>query len=195
MGLANKPLLKQYSIELPLWSVWGAAVKAKLIETESQPPTGGVSFHSQRCITGAPDGKTMIVAGTSMVVSSHEIPDPLLYQHKLLKNLTEIFGDRVETDHLIFNVAPRTGIADDLPVIGFNVPNISNLVVLNPTSHLGNTQSIALGKLTAFYTLNFLGCEIVYPSSLELSEYRLDRFKEDIEKVINDRKKGIYILF
>ena len=64
MGLANKHLLTQYGVRLPLWSVWGAAIRGKLKDSTECPPKGGVSFHSQRCITAAPDGQNMIVAGT-----------------------------------------------------------------------------------------------------------------------------------
>jgi glycine/D-amino acid oxidase-like deaminating enzyme len=195
MGLANKNILKQHDIDLPLWNVWGAAIKAPLNDLDIAPPTGGVSFHSNRCITAAPDGKTMIIAGTSMVVSENETPHPTLYRPKLLRNLDILFGDRVDQTQVVFNVAPRTGIADDLPVIGFDVPNISNLVVLNPTSHLGNTQSIALGKLAALYAIDFLGYIVIYPKGLDLFDYRLDRFEDDIQKVIQDREEGNILLF
>lgn len=195
MGLANRQLLKRYGVELPLWSVWGAAVQGELKNEAGPPPKGGVSFHTQRCITAAPDGKTMIVAGTSMVVNSGKAPCPCLYKGKLLKNMAAIFGDRVNMASLKYSAAPRTGIADDLPVIGFDVPGINRLLVLNPTSHLGNTQSIALGKLTSLHVLHMMGKPATYPETLDLREYRLDRFKNDIQQVRQDRRQGRSILW
>lgn len=195
MGLANRPLLNRYGVELPLWSVWGAAVQGELKNDAGLPPKGGVSFHSQRCITAAPDGKTMIVAGTSMVVNSGHAPCSCLYKGKLLKNLAAIFGNRVNMTSLIYSAAPRTGIADDLPVIGFDVPGINRLLVLNPTSHLGNTQSIALGKLTSLYILQMMGRPAAFPGTLDLHEFRLDRFKIDIQQVRQDRRQNRSILW
>ncbi|MES2199420.1 MAG: FAD-dependent oxidoreductase [Chlamydiota bacterium] len=194
MGLDNKTILKQHEIELPLWSVWGAAVKARLVQELELPPSGGVSFHSQRCITASPDKKIMTIAGISMVLSEKEEPYPSLYQEKLTKSLIDIFDDRVDMTSLQFKVAPRTGIPDDLPVIGLDVPGIKNLIVLNPTSHLGNTQSIGLGKIAALGVLKSIGVNVTYPEALQLDRYRLDRFQGDIQKVRSDQENKIFIL-
>ena len=195
MGLENKVLLAQNGWEIPMWSVWGAAVKAKLLQDLPEPPKGGVSFHSQRCITAAPDGKTMVIAGTSMVVSANEVPDPVLYQKKLTKNLNTLFAGKVDSSSLKFYAAPRPGIPDDLPIIGLEVPQIENLIVLNPTSHLGNTQSIALGKLASIQVLSTLGVgKNPFPVELNLTNYRLDRFSADIEFVRKERALGHSLL-
>lgn len=91
-------------------------------------------------------------------------------------------------------MAPRTGIPDDLPIIDCG-QTIEGVVILNPTSHLGCTQSIALGKLASLYVLHEMGKLQNMPESLPLHEYRIDRFKEDLIRVRNDRKAGKVVTF
>jgi|GEM_PF-2184990 len=194
MGLENKNILRRYQIELPLWNVWGAAVKAPLNPESETPPNGGVSFHTQRCLTASPDKKNITIAGISMVLSEGEEPHPGLYVEKITKSLADIFKDRVDMSSLQFRIAPGTGIPDDLPIIGLDVSGIANLIVLNPTSHLGNTQSIGLGKIAALRTLEILGKDVEYPEGLPLHSYRLDRFRNDVEKVRSDRENNKFVL-
>lgn len=171
--------------DFPFWNVWGAAIRGELKDSTQVPPQGGVSFHAQRCITAAPDGKNMIVAGTSMVVNESEVPNESLYQAKLRKNISDIFGERIKESTMQVRLAPRTGIADDLPIIGLDVPNIRKLIVLNPTSHLGNTQAPAIGQITANHILKTFSLPATL-DEIELHRYRLERFKKDIEKVHQD---------
>jgi glycine/D-amino acid oxidase-like deaminating enzyme len=184
MGLGNKFALACHGFVLPMWNVWGAAVKAQLKEKTDEAPRGGVSFHTQRCFTGVPGGSSVIIAGTSMVIPAKEVPSPALYEEKLHKSLNAIFQGRIDETSLAFRVAPRPGIADDLPVIDLET-EVQGLIVLNPTSHLGNTQSIGLGKLASLHILKELGSLSEFPPSLDLHEYRLDRFQNDIEQVKN----------
>lgn len=194
MGLGNKHLLAKYGITLPLWNVWGASLKAKLTDASDFIPKGGVSFHTQRCITAIPDGKTIVIAGTSMVISENQLPTPNLYEEKLKKSMQSIFGGRYDETTFQFQVAPRTGIADDLPIIDLGY-EILNLIILNPTSHLGNTQSIALGNLGAHTVLKSLSLKTDEIFPLNLNEYRLDRFKEDIQEVRKAREEGKSVVF
>lgn len=181
-GLANRSLLSQLGFELPLWSIWGAAVRAPLVEKENAPK-GGVSFHSERCITASTDGRTITVAGMSLVIPAGTTPDEEMVRNKLTQNLSAIFGNRVDHKSLRFAIAPRTGIPDDLPIIGLHVEGINHLIVLNPTSHLGNTQSIALGKIASIEVQRKIGVNRAYPSAINLFNYRLDRFREDVKRV------------
>lgn len=88
-----------------------------------------------------------------------------------MKTLGEIAPGKVIEDSHHFFVAPRTGIPDDLPIIDLEQA-IPGLIVLNPTSHLGNTQSIGLGKIVSFHLLGGL-------SPFPLDTFRLDRFSEE----------------
>lgn len=182
MGLGNKKVLARHDIELPMWNIWGASVRAALKDKTGEAPRGGVSFHTQRCFTGVPGGRFIIVAGTSMVIPAKEVPSPALYEEKLRKSLQAISQGRIDETSLAFRVAPRPGIADDLPVIDLQT-EMQGLIILNPTSHLGVTQSIGLGKLASLHVLEKLGAFAETPASLYLHEYRLDRFQDDIKHI------------
>ncbi len=135
----------------------------------------------------------MVVAGTSMVVPENEVPDEGLYLEKLTQSITNIFGDRIDQKSLKASVAPRTGIPDDLPIIGLNVPSIRNMIVLNPTSHLGLTQSPALGEIAASHASHLLSLGKSPSMGLNLSEYRIDRFQNDIEMLRQQKIKPLTI--
>ena len=128
----------------------------------------------------------MVVAGTTMVVSENQVPSPFSLFRKVNRKYHLYFWLSNRSQYFKNKSCSSTGIPDDLPIIGLNIPGIKQLTVLNPTSHLGLTQSPALGYIAASHAFDEL-----YKSHsripLNLSEYRLHRFQADINQL---RQKG-----